>query len=62
MRAPCKGCDRRTPGCHSVCADYRAYSEECAARRENRRLELVNSPETSTTWQKNTWRKAKENR
>lgn len=24
----CKGCDRRAPGCHGTCEDYREYNEE----------------------------------
>lgn len=25
VRCECKGCDRRSPGCHSVCESYRAF-------------------------------------
>lgn len=24
-RVPCRNCNRRTPGCHSMCSDYNLY-------------------------------------
>lgn len=32
----CKGCDKRTPGCHGVCADYQAYHAERETIRNER--------------------------
>lgn len=28
MTAPCKDCDRRHPGCHSECEDYKTFRAE----------------------------------
>ena len=40
MTAPCKDCDRRVPGCHSMCKDYQGWKkvqEIGAAERQRER-------------------------
>ena len=38
---PCKGCEDRTVGCHSVCERYQEYAAICEAIRKQRRLDRV---------------------
>lgn len=41
--APCKGCEKRQPYCHSCCNDYAAFRKEVKAiREEERKVRLVN--------------------
>ncbi len=43
-RSPCKDCERRHPGCHSECEDYRKMKEEREEIRKKIRTEIdVNS-------------------
>ena len=35
-QAPCKGCERRKPGCHSVCEDYLEFASYREKARRNR--------------------------
>lgn len=37
--APCKECQARQAGCHTICERYLAYHEECEARRKRRMKE-----------------------
>ena len=30
---PCKGCERRSPGCHGTCDDHRAWKEELDSKK-----------------------------
>ena len=39
MTAPCKDCQKRYSGCHSVCEDYIEYSKECERIRQQRNRE-----------------------
>lgn len=29
MKAPCHGCEKRTPGCHDSCPEYQEYKSWC---------------------------------
>lgn len=33
-KAPCKGCEKRSPGCHGDCEAYAAFNEKCKELRE----------------------------
>lgn len=33
IKCSCKGCEKRTKDCHSVCDDYKAYSHALRDRR-----------------------------
>lgn len=35
-KAPCKGCEKRHPGCHDKCDDYQEFAEERKQIRERR--------------------------
>ncbi len=59
MKAPCKNCDRRQPGCHSVCAEYKQYDAERAKIRAERALNRQCDTESSPVHDRNTWNKAK---
>ena len=37
MNSPCKGCDERSAGCHSLCEQYKDFAEECEKARELKR-------------------------
>ena len=37
MKAPCKNCEARVPGCHSVCDKYKAFRDSFAQIREEKR-------------------------
>ena len=39
--APCKGCKKRYPGCHSQCEDYLVYKEENEKLKQEKRQENV---------------------
>ena len=41
LEVPCRDCDRRTVGCHSVCAVYQQYREERELIREIRKKRLI---------------------
>lgn len=36
MTSPCRNCEKREPGCHSVCPEYLKFSEDSARRRAER--------------------------
>lgn len=36
MKAPCKGCEKRYPGCHDKCEGYQAYAKDREQIRANR--------------------------
>ena len=36
--APCKGCQKRVLGCHSVCEDYKKYHTEKENEREHQKV------------------------
>ena len=40
MTAPCKGCEKRAPGCHGPCERYKAFKEKKEA--ENNWLREMN--------------------
>lgn len=37
----CKGCERRTLGCHSTCEDYKKQRKVCDERIEANRIDSV---------------------
>lgn len=37
----CKGCERRTLGCHSACEDYKKQRKVCDERIEANRIDSV---------------------
>lgn len=37
MDSPCKDCDERAVGCHSLCEQYKEFVEECERVRQKRR-------------------------
>lgn len=37
MKAPCKNCEARAPGCHSVCGKYKELCGRFAQIREEKR-------------------------
>lgn len=36
MHSPCKDCENRHVGCHSVCPKYREFNQKCIEVREKR--------------------------
>lgn len=40
VKAPCKDCEDREPGCHSKCEKYIEYSKDREALREARRTAI----------------------
>lgn len=40
---PCKNCDERSSGCHSVCEDYKAFDARCKELRKRRQDEYQSS-------------------
>ena len=61
MNAPCKDCPKRVLGCHSNCAEYKAYSDTRQQINKQRRGEWVFHKDGSATCnrcgttQKNVW-------
>lgn len=41
MNAPCKDCPKRVLGCHSNCAEYKAYSDTRQQINKQRRTEAM---------------------
>lgn len=39
MIAPCKGCEKRTPGCHDRCPDYKVFRDWIDAGNRERQKE-----------------------
>lgn len=37
MNAPCKGCEKRELGCHSICPEYKKFAEYRIKMNEERR-------------------------
>lgn len=37
MNSPCKDCDERSVGCHSLCEQYKEFVEECERVRQLRK-------------------------
>jgi hypothetical protein len=50
MNAPCKDCERREVGCHSVCAEYKEYNEHRERVRELRHLDTILSSMTRSCY------------
>lgn len=38
MNAPCFMCEKRSATCHSVCEDYKQFSQTCAARSHEKKV------------------------
>ena len=40
---PCKDCEKRAPGCHGKCAEYKAFRTECDKRIAERKEQGIMS-------------------
>lgn len=47
---PCKGCTKRTLGCHSTCDDYINFHNELTNRKQKERLDNAHEVRVSSTW------------
>lgn len=57
--APCRYCERRHPGCHTICIDYKEYrkkQDEIAAKRQ---LQLQSEPGMSNHVKQFLWKQMK---
>ena len=54
MKAPCNGCERRTPGCHGACPDYKSWRLEYDRMKAGKREE---APELSRSMKRLMWRR-----
>lgn len=55
---PCrKDCERREPGCHAVCNDYKTWKEADLAKKAAIRKEKERYDTLSETTKKRMWRK-----
>lgn len=50
VTCPCKGCLKRTLGCHSTCEDYINFHNELTARKQKDRLDSACEVRVSKTW------------
>lgn len=41
MKAPCKGCDRRTAECHANCKEYQEFQKENEEIKKNRKKDTI---------------------
>ena len=59
--SPCKDCQKRFLGCHSVCKEYKDFVEENAENRKIRQIHMANQTEVIDSFRKisveTTWRK-----
>lgn len=53
MKTPCKDCDRRQIGCHSMCRDYMAWKDDFQKRKENQ----PEAPDMSREKKRYLWRR-----
>ena len=58
--SPCKGCNIRTEGCHSICMRYAAYRDELEEKREKRKQTLINDGAAMSSIKKRLRRRAKD--
>ena len=52
-KCPCKGCDRRLVGCHSLCAEYKDWRLEL----DKQNAKKPPSHELSRSMKRHIWRK-----
>lgn len=53
-KAPCKGCVRRSCGCHGVCPEYLAYKSEIERIRAQKRREMDSGRASHWLWKEKT--------
>ena len=53
MRTPCKDCDRRLVGCHTICREYQDWVKQ---REESKAANRKESPELCRKVRKQIWK------
>jgi len=53
MMTPCKGCERRLVGCHTICREYQEWKKKWEAAKEANRTE---EPELCRKVKRQMWR------
>ena len=56
MTAPCRDCERREPGCHGSCPDYKSWREEMDRQAEIRNKEREAAPAVPHRVVKRIWK------
>jgi len=57
LKCCCKECEKRHPGCHGHCEDYKEFRERCDEVNRNRTGSILADPLISTMVRKRAWRR-----
>lgn len=57
--APCKDCERRHVGCHTICTEYKVYRENQNRILDERNQENISRPDIPRKLKKHIWKELK---